>query len=183
MGSRKRKKGRDRYVSEKFGFCRCDSGRICLQRRDGNSGRMGRQRQENQEGTQLRNFLKFSPKNLLKNFVFSSQKHKKGKKGEEIEMKHRSASAEAVDKQPQSELLAGEMERQSNASVSRSFGQKMLFNALGARESSMVREREILHKRRNYSAKREESRLTTFSLFSLFLCHTRSYMITEFISK
>lgn len=57
-------------------------------------------------------------------------------------MKHRSASAEAVDKQPQSELLAGEMERQSNASVSRSFGQKMLFNALGARESSMVRERE-----------------------------------------
>lgn len=50
----------------------------------------------------------------------------------------RSASAEALDKQPQSELLADELEKQSYASVSRSFGQKMLFDALGARESSMV---------------------------------------------
>ena len=69
---------------------------------------------------------------------FSQQKNKKGGKKEEIELKYRSASAEALDKQPQSELLAGEMERQRNASVSRNFGQKMLFNALGARESSMV---------------------------------------------
>ena len=49
----------------------------------------------------------------------------------------RSASAEAFDR-PQSELLAGEMEKQNCASVSRSFGQKMLSDALGARESSMV---------------------------------------------
>ena len=51
---------------------------------------------------------------------------------------YRSASAEVLDIQPQSELLAGEIERHKNASVSRSFGQKMLFDALGARESSMV---------------------------------------------
>ena len=69
---------------------------------------------------------------------FLQQKNKKAGKKEEIELKYRSASAEALDKQPQSELLAGEMERQRNASVSRNFGQKMLFNALGARESSMV---------------------------------------------
>ena len=62
----------------------------------------------------------------------------KGKKGDRDEL-NRSASAEALDKQPQSELLAGELERQSFASVSRNFGQKMLFDALGARESSMVR--------------------------------------------
>jgi hypothetical protein len=66
------------------------------------------------------------------------KKTKKGGKEEEIELKYRSASAEALDKQPQSELLAGELERQRNASVSRNFGQKMLFNALGARESSML---------------------------------------------
>ena len=52
---------------------------------------------------------------------------------------YRSTSAEALDKEPQSELLAGELEKQRTASVSRSFGQKMLFDALGARESSMVR--------------------------------------------
>ena len=62
----------------------------------------------------------------------------KKKGGREDDVVHRSASAEALDKQPQSELLAGEIERQRNASVSRNFGQKMLFNALGARESSMV---------------------------------------------
>ena len=51
----------------------------------------------------------------------------------------RSASAEAFDNNPQSELLAGELEKQGYASVSRNFGQKMLSDALGARESSMVR--------------------------------------------
>ena len=65
------------------------------------------------------------------------QKHKKGNKDDSSTMQ-RSASAEALDKQPQSELLADELEKQSYASVSRSFGQKMLFDALGARESSMV---------------------------------------------
>ena len=71
--------------------------------------------------------------------VCAVQKNKKGGKKEEIEMKYLSASAEVLDKQPQSELLAGEMEKQRNASVSRNFGgKKMLFHALGARESSMV---------------------------------------------
>ena len=54
----------------------------------------------------------------------------------------RSASAEHIDIQPQSNLLADEMKKQDFGSVSRNFGQKMLFDALGARESSMVRDQE-----------------------------------------
>ena len=34
-----------------------------------------------------------------------------------------------------------------------------------------------------YSAEREESRLTTFSLFSPYLCHTRRYDHQVYISK
>lgn len=75
---------------------------------------------------------------LLHSHLF--QKHKKGNKNDSSTTMQRSASAEALDKQPQSELLADELEKQSYASVSRSFGQKMLFDALGARESSMVHE-------------------------------------------
>ena len=63
-----------------------------------------------------------------------SQKEKRGEG-----MKKRSASDEHLDK-PQSELLTDELQKASYASVSRSFGQKMLFDALGARDSSMVRE-------------------------------------------
>lgn len=88
----------------------------------------------------MRDYVNHVP--LLKyhqSLLLHSQKSKKGSKGDSAKM-HRSASAEAIDKQPQSELLAGELEKQNSASISRSFGQKMLFDALGARESSMVTE-------------------------------------------
>ncbi|CAI8009295.1 Espin [Geodia barretti] len=99
---------------------------FAAERGDGRAGGMGRLKHGEEEQKEGAAHIANTPKN------------KKAGKKEEIELKYRSASAEALDKQPQSELLAGEMERQRNASVSRNFGQKMLFNALGARESSML---------------------------------------------
>ena len=70
--------------------------------------------------------------------VYSLQKKKK-EKAADASLKPRSASSDQLDK-PQSELLTKELQQQSFSSVSRSFGGKMLFNALGARKSSMVRQ-------------------------------------------
>lgn len=42
--------------------------------------------------------------------------------------------------EPQSELLTAELQKQSHQSVSKALGEKILYDTIGARHSSMVRD-------------------------------------------